>query len=610
MDQTAHGSRAIEPRYGDTRHTSGRQPGGEEVKDGHTNAAETNRASSRPISQVGSALRSTLGIVLEGSVVTIIIPGGPAWRATKDGKRIEVGDIVRSVDGQEIAKSNAAAALRGSDLPGTPVRMEIEKSTSSTQGKWSSLDRSMVTAEKGMVVEFVVIRQDVEMVMLLKNLQAAFGNAWRAVSEGGRVQQPLEDLERCVDAVVGRASEDDARLHQGLRELERKSGLLVGPELQSVDMAMLSQKAANEVTQAHQRIRILEMQLSMVGAEVESSREEERRARAAALEAQEVFRRNDAELRAEIMRLQENMVRLERALRDETARAEEERENADKLIEEARVLRSNTEAMQAELERHDILKNKSAKASSEAVALALREVLLVQDELSAAKTEIEQIKDSEKVLIERLRVIETARDVIDLGDGHRNEQLKTLRSEIVFLRKTIDAIKDERAQMREHVAKQARELVVLDGKLADKSMVENEELESTKSNLFKVKNSLRLREAEVLALEEELKRQRQFNSQQDSKIQQAQTKKNTSLATIKAPVLSPQATEGTLHTLPLFNTRFDDLKYVLIGALLMASIAVIGIWLQTTAESPIWSLAGAFLQLLTEMVAPTPGTAT
>ena len=32
MDQMAHGSRAIEPRYGDTRHTSGRQPGGEGVR--------------------------------------------------------------------------------------------------------------------------------------------------------------------------------------------------------------------------------------------------------------------------------------------------------------------------------------------------------------------------------------------------------------------------------------------------------------------------------------------------------------------------------------------------------------------------------------------------
>ena len=53
------------------------------------------------------------------------------------------------------------------------------------------------------------------------------------------------------------------------------------------------------MSQARQRIRTLEMQLAMVNAEIESSREEERRARAAALEPQEVFRRNDAD-RAEV----------------------------------------------------------------------------------------------------------------------------------------------------------------------------------------------------------------------------------------------------------------------------------------------------------------------
>ena len=71
-------------------------------------------------------------------------------------------------------------------------------------------------------------------------------------------------------------------------------------EMQEADIAMLGQQAAVEVGQARQRIRTLEMQLGMLNNEVESSREEERRARAAALEAQEVFRRNDADLRAEL----------------------------------------------------------------------------------------------------------------------------------------------------------------------------------------------------------------------------------------------------------------------------------------------------------------------
>ena len=179
----------------------------------------------------GPALRSTLGIVLEGATVTMVIPGGPAWRASQDGQRIEVGDVVRAVDGLEITMRNAAAAMRGSDLPGTPVRVEVEKRSSSASGKWTSLDRSMLPAEQSKVVEFMVVRQDVEMVMLLKNMQTAFGNTWKSVSEGGRVQHPLEDLERCFDALVAYTAEDDARLRQAVRELERKSGVHAGGEM-------------------------------------------------------------------------------------------------------------------------------------------------------------------------------------------------------------------------------------------------------------------------------------------------------------------------------------------------------------------------------------------
>jgi len=541
--------------------------------------------SSQQVGQLSAALRSTLGMVLEGSTVTIVIPGGPAWRLAKDGMRIDVGDIVRKVDGLEVTSSNASAAMRGSDLPGTPVRVEVEKNSSS--GKWTS-NRSMLPAKQSKLVEFVVVRQDVEMVMLLKNVQYALSTAWKVVGDGSR---ELEDLERCIDAVVGFAAEDDARLRQAVREMERKSGLNVGGDMQ-VDMAMLTQQAANEVSQAHQRIRTLEMQLELVNAEIESSREEERRARAAALEAQDVFRRNDGDLRGEIYSLQEGMVRLDRRVRDESARADEESERADKLIEEGRVLRSNTEAMQIELERFDLLKNKSAKASSEAVALALREVLLVQDELSAAKEEIEQMKGSETLVNERLRVIEAARDTIDLGEGHRNEQLKTLRSEVIFLRKTIEAIKDERAQMREHIAKQAREIVVLDSKVHDKFVMDNQELENTKADLFKTKNALRLRETQIIALEEELRRRTHLNSSQAVQGHPVQPQISRSLSEV---LLSPKIKSSNCE-LPFFNMRVDDTTYVLIAALVMALVVLAARSVETLGHSPFTSLIGVFLE--------------
>jgi len=573
-------ARALMRPHGDVQQQLGAtlRPGDDQAVE-HAGHAVGTPASAR---SQAVALRSTLGLVLDGSTVTIVVPGGPAWRAVQDGERIEVGDLVRSVDGQQITSRNAADALRGADLPGTPVRIEVEKRPSTASGKWTARDLSVYPAQQVKVTEFVVVRQDIEMVMLLKNVQSALGTVWKAVGDGGRVQKPLEDLERCFDSVVVYAADDEARLCQAVRELERKSGASAGRGLQDVDLAMLSQQAAHEVRQARQRIRTLEMQLAMVGNEIDGSREEERRARAAALEAQEAFRRNDADLRAEIENLQEGMVRLDRRVRDESARADEERERADRLIEEARILRSNTEAMQLELERHDVIKNKSAKQSSEAVALALREVLLVQDELSAAKNEIEQLRESEQLVNERLRVIEAARDTIDLGEGHRNEQLKTLRSEIVFLRKTIEAVKDERDQMREHIAKQAREIVLLDSRLSDKAAADNADLEATKAHLFKVQNALRLRETQVMALEEELRRRTQFNSQQ------AHAK------TSGATTANKGATGGQRGVVPLFNARFDDVQYVLLAALFMALLLLILRSLQTLGESSVLQAVGGF----------------
>ena len=557
----------------------------------HAGQDHAERSSSRgSLHEAGAhvQLRSTLGIVLEGAIVTIVIPGGPAWRATADGQRIEVGDIVRSVDGQEVTGHTASAAMRGSDMPGTPVRIQVEKRPTTMSGKWTKLDRSMLPPEQSKVIEFVLTRQDVEMVTLLKNMQTAFSNAWETVSKGGRLQHSLEDLERNVDAFVAYASDDDARLHQAVRELERKSGMTVGGGgMEPVDMAILSQQAANEVGQSRQRIRTLEMQLSMVNNELGSSREEERRARAAALEAQEVFRRNHSEMRAEIESLQEGMVRLDRRVRDESTRADEERDRADRMLEEVRVARSNHEAMQGELERHDVLKNKSAKQSSEAVALALREVLLVQDELGAAKTEIEQMKESENLLMERLRVIETARDTIDLGEGHRNEQLKALRSEIVFLRKTVEAIKDERNQMREHVSKQAREIVVLDNKLSEKATQDAQELEEVQSALFKTKNALRLRETQIIALEDELRRRTQSNAQEREKGVPV---------SMTMPIVHEEhgGSKGESGGLPLFNLRADDMPGVLIAAVMVAAVFMIAKSFETLGKSPFISLVGEY----------------
>jgi hypothetical protein len=47
---------------------------------------------------VGLLMRPTpAGIVFEGTAVAMVVPGGPAFKPSKDGKRIEKGDVLQKV---------------------------------------------------------------------------------------------------------------------------------------------------------------------------------------------------------------------------------------------------------------------------------------------------------------------------------------------------------------------------------------------------------------------------------------------------------------------------------------------------------------------------------
>ena len=50
--------------------------------------------------------KSTVGIVLEGTMVNIIVPGSPGYHANTDGLRIEPGDVVTAIDGAEVTKAD------------------------------------------------------------------------------------------------------------------------------------------------------------------------------------------------------------------------------------------------------------------------------------------------------------------------------------------------------------------------------------------------------------------------------------------------------------------------------------------------------------------------
>jgi len=50
--------------------------------------------------------RSTVGLVLEGAVVNIVVPGSPSYHANGEGQRIQPGDVVVAIDGVEVTKSD------------------------------------------------------------------------------------------------------------------------------------------------------------------------------------------------------------------------------------------------------------------------------------------------------------------------------------------------------------------------------------------------------------------------------------------------------------------------------------------------------------------------
>ena len=85
-----------------------------------------------------------------------------------------------------------------------------------------------------------------------------------------------------------------------------------------------------------------------------------------------------------------------------------------------------------------------------------------------------------------------------------------------------------------------------------------------------------------MALEEELRRRTQFNSQQ------AHAK------TSGATTANKGATGGQRGVVPLFNARFDDVQYVLLAALFMALLLLILRSLQTLGESSVLQAVGGF----------------
>ena len=106
--------------------------------------------------------RSTVGIVLEGTVVNIVVPGSPSYLKNADSERIEPGDVILAIDGKEVTKKDIIPSLRGSDSPGSTVKITVLKKSLSNPGE----DRE---------IDFTLTRADMRSVMNIKDLYLAIG---------------------------------------------------------------------------------------------------------------------------------------------------------------------------------------------------------------------------------------------------------------------------------------------------------------------------------------------------------------------------------------------------------------------------------------------------
>lgn len=75
----------------------------------------------------GSGSRTSVGLVLDGVNISSVVKGSPA-ASNFGGSRIEPNDVLVSVDGKEVDKDSVLDLLRGTDEPGSQVRLKVRKS--------------------------------------------------------------------------------------------------------------------------------------------------------------------------------------------------------------------------------------------------------------------------------------------------------------------------------------------------------------------------------------------------------------------------------------------------------------------------------------------------
>lgn len=155
--------------------------------------------------------KTTLGVGLKGVSIDYIIPGGPAHLS----EQLEKGDQILTIDRLPVGPDSITRQIVGSDMPGTPVRLEVMKQ-SSRQTVEVNLIRASIPNMQSAIKVFERILE------LRLNAESIKGQEEALFPKRRTTAKILEQLEEAINTDMLDKSRHLKYQNDSLRESSRK----------------------------------------------------------------------------------------------------------------------------------------------------------------------------------------------------------------------------------------------------------------------------------------------------------------------------------------------------------------------------------------------------
>ena len=468
--------------------------------------------------------RSTVGIVLEGTVVNIIVPGSPAFNVMVPGKpsynpehagagrKIEAGDTITAIDGTSVDKENVISRLRGGDEPGSSVTVTVLKKGSDAE------------------LDFRLVRADMRTVMNLKDMYMAFAELHKDITTD-RLRQKADILEKCIQTMTSFFEQQEEHAQGHIGDLESSVRDLWAQK----DQGNASQEGFQALKQQHDTLlaecTALKQQLEAAEAKAASSsvvnlfksaagkakqQDAEARASAAEQEARANHDLQSAVEDAEKLRREAEQKQAQSAKDLVQARAEVER--LQKEIARLQDSAAGQErAMQMEKEAGSRLRVKAGEESKRA---------------DVAEKQLQRLKEEHEVAKDKLLQAQKALESIQQNAGSKEDalhkELQRSKEEIGRLSALCDNLRQELGAASENEATAKAQLdaalrQVEDGRKAvvDIHKLQLEPLQETERKLL---SQLAVHKAELQDLQNEIEKQKKATAVAENRADMQQEK--------------------------------------------------------------------------------------